>query len=369
MRKLLLSFFFQNDQALPPDLLSPESYVIPLSPSLAVSPSTFEEVYTNPSFFIPSVLMARSSFDLVTVAIIAAFLLLSVLSFLFIFHLRLKSRRMRHLQEFNSLWIVRLLLVTLAFLWAVNEIIRLPNIRRTYLDPFLTLNQQTNLCKFHVVLSLGFYEPGFLITLLFFVNVSIKKKNPCRMWALLCVSMVCSPMILIQTILVYFAPLETQLPKFVHGSSILTIDFQGNKTVLCTYPFFSCVVFWVFGIVYALAFLFSCWRVLDFVINKSIRVRISVLLAAVMVALPMQIICLGLSWLWLPEDDEYGYVVLVMFFFITTCMAVGEVILIIKPTTDALAAEAECCRRFSGGLPPRRPAEQREQVDHQEPGL
>ncbi|CAI9762509.1 unnamed protein product [Fraxinus pennsylvanica] len=221
MRKLLLSFFFQNDQALPPDLLSPESYVIPLSPSLAVSPSTFEEVYTNPSFFIPSVLMARSSFDLVTVAIIAAFLLLSVLSFLFIFHLRLKSRRMRHLQEFNSLWIVRLLLVT----------------------------------------------------------------------------------------------------------------------------------------------------VLDFVINKSIRVRINVLLAAVMVALPMQIICLGLSWLWLPEDDEYGYVVLVMFFFITTCMAVGEVILIIKPITDALAAEGECCRRFSGGLPPRRPAEQREQVDHQEPGL
>ncbi|CAA3011651.1 uncharacterized protein LOC111403609 [Olea europaea subsp. europaea] len=348
MRKLLLSFVFQNDMALPPDLQSPESYVISLSPSPGISPSAFEELYTNPNFFIPPVLKARSSFDLASIAIIAAFLLLSVLSFLFIFHLRLQSRRMQHLQEFNSLWIVRLLLVTFAILWAVNEIIRLPNVRRTYLDPFLTLNQQTNLCKFHVVLSLGLYEPGFLITLLFLVNVSIKKKNPCRMWALLCVSMVCSPMTLIQTVLVYFAPLETQLPKFVHGSSILTIDFQGNKTVLCTYPFFGCVVFLVFAIVYALAFLISCWRVLDVVINKSIRVRINVLLAAIMVALPMQIICLGLSWLWLPEDDEYGCVVLVMFFCIVTCMVVGEVILIIKPITDALVAGCECCRRFLG---------------------
>ncbi|XP_022843310.1 uncharacterized protein LOC111366851 [Olea europaea var. sylvestris] len=358
--------------ALAPDLQSPESYVISLPPSSAVSPATFEDsLYTNydASFFIPSVLVARSGFDLATVAIITSLLLLSVLSFLFIFHLRIKSRRMKHLQDFNSLWTVRLLLVTFAFLWAVNETIRLPNVRRKYLDPFLTFNQQTNLCKFHVVLSLGFYEPGFLITLLFLVNVSIKKKNPCRMWALLCVSMVCFPMTLIQTILVYFAPLETELPKFVHGSSILTIDFQGNKTVLCTYPFFSCVVFWVFAIVYALAFLFSCWRVLDFVINKSIRVRINLLSAAVMVALPIQILCLGLSWLWLPEEDGYGWVVLVMFFSITTCMAVGEVILTIKPITDALVAGAECRRRFPGGFRLRRQVVQRERVNHQETGL
>ncbi|KAL2550829.1 hypothetical protein Fot_12359 [Forsythia ovata] len=353
---------------MPPDLQTPEPYVISLSPSPSLSPSTFEDPYMDANFFFPSVLVARSGFDLATVAIIAALLLLSVVSLSFIFYLRIKSRRMQHLQNFNSLWTIRLLLVTFAFLWAVNEIIRLPNVRRKYLDPFLTLNQQTNLCKFHVVLSFGFYEPGFLITLLFLVNVSIKKKNPCRMWALLCVCMVCSPMTLIQTILVYFSPLETQLPKFVHGSSILTIDFQGNKTVLCTYPFFSCVVFWVFAIVYALAFLFSCWRVLDFVINKSIRVRINMLAAAVMVALPMQILCLGLSWLWIPEDDAYGWVVLVMFFCITSCMAVGEVILIIKPITDALVAGGDCCRRFPGGFRLSRSVEQRERLDNQEPG-
>ncbi|KAL2527523.1 Uncharacterized protein Adt_12577 [Abeliophyllum distichum] len=310
---------------MPPDLQTLEPYVISLSPSPSLSPSTFEDPYVDASLFFPSVLVARSGFDLATVAIIAALLLLSVVSFSFIFYLRIKSRRMQHLQNFNSLWTVRLLLVTFAFLWAVNEIIRLPNVRRKYFDPFLTLNQQTNLCKFHVVLSFGFYEPGFLITLLFLVNVSIKKKKP-----------------------------MSNVGSFMRVHGVFTHDIDTDNPCL----------FFAIG---DTASQIRSW-VLDFVINKSIRVRINMLAAAVMVALPLQILCLGLSWLWIPEDDAYGWVVLVMFFCITSCMAVGEVILIIKPIIDALVAGGDCCRRFPGGFLLSRSVEQRERLDHQEPG-
>lgn len=317
---------------------------LPLPPSPSPSPSPLlilPDLTAREIFFFSSIPVAKSAFDLATLSFIAALLILSLFAFSFIIYMRLKSRQLTHLENFNSLWTVRLLIVSLASIWAVNEILRLPLVRRNYLYPFLpsiSLTQQANICKVHVVLSLGLLEPSFLITLLFLVNVSIKKSNPSRLWALVSLLTVCTPITLLQIVFVYLSPFEGKLPRFMHGSSVQGHDQLGNTTAFCTYPFFSCVLFVAFCVAYGMAFLLSCWRVMALVINKSIRHRVNLLAASVMVTLSVQIVCLSLSWMWMPEDAAYGSIVLTMFLCVTGCMAVGEVILVIKPIVEALAA-------------------------------
>ncbi|KAI3457952.1 hypothetical protein Pfo_014615 [Paulownia fortunei] len=358
MRKLLHLHTDPDGLALPP--------YVSLSSLSSPSPSPYPPLHL-PNFIAPesslfhSIPVPNIVVDLATLSFIAGLLLLSLLAFAFIFHLHLRSRRAHHLRNFNSLWTLRSLLVSLASLWAVNEILRLPLVRKKHLYPFLpsiTLQQQANICKLHVVLSLGFLEPGFLITLFLLVNVSIKKRNPRRMWPLVSVLTLCSPTILLQIFFVYFSPLDTQLPKFMHGSSVLSTNLFGNKTVLCTYPFFSWLIFGAFTVAYAMAFLLSCWRVMACVINKGIGHRINVLATTVMVALMVQILCLGLSWLWMPETVVYGCVVLTMFICVASCMAVGEFLLVLKPIRDALAAGGDCCQ-WTPDSDLQRPAEDR----------
>ncbi|KAK4366008.1 hypothetical protein RND71_013888 [Anisodus tanguticus] len=333
-------------------------------------PSPFELLLTDPTFkptvLLPAVPIADGALDFATFSFVFGILLLSLFSFTFIFHLRIRSRQLPHLQNFNSLWAVRLLLVLFASLWAVNEVIRLPFIRRRYLYPFLpslTLHQQADLCKVHVVLSLGFFEPGFLITLLFLVNESIKTQNPFRTWGVVLVCLACSPILLLQSFFVFFSPLEAQLPVYMHATSYLSTDHLGNKSVLCTYPLFSCIVFGVFSIAYSLAFLLSCWRVVAFVINKKIRVRLNMLATSFMILLPLQILCLGLSPLWPPAEPTHGYVVLAMDLAVAWCVVIGEVILVIRPIADALAAGGACCP-WSPGSRSGRPNGEGKRVDN-----
>ncbi|KAL0400545.1 UNVERIFIED_CONTAM: hypothetical protein Slati_4084400 [Sesamum latifolium] len=312
--------------------------------------------------FYSSVPAPKIVFDLLTLLVIAGFLLLSLIAFAFIFNLHLRSRRAHYLQNFSSFWTIRSLLVSLASLWAVNEILRLPFVRRKHSYPFLpsiSLQQQASICKLHVVLSLGFLEPGFLITVFLLVNLSIQKRKSRRLWSLISVLTLCCPIIFLQILFVYFSPVEAQLARFRHRSSVLSTDQYGNKTMLCIYPIFSCVIFGVFALAYSVAFLLSCWRVMRFVINKRIGNRINLLAVTVIVALTAQILCFSLSWRWMPEDVAYGGVVLAMFLSVVWCMAVGEVLLVLTPIRDSLAAGETVA---SGS---RRPAEERKQVPGQ----
>ncbi|KAK2995889.1 hypothetical protein RJ640_028297 [Escallonia rubra] len=344
-----------------------------LSPSLppfssgSPSPSPFSDGghYGRPLFFVPPIAVMDSAFDLATLSFISGLFLLSLLSLSFIFHLRLKSHRSHHLRNFNNLWSVRLLLVSFVALWSINEVLRLPFFRRRYLFPFLpalTLIEQASLCKVHLVLSLGLFEPGFLVTLLFLVNISIKKQNPNQMRAFTSVLITCFPVLLLQTVFVFLSPLQARLPLIMHRTSVLSMDAFGNKTVMCTYPLSSWVVFAAFGLAYVLGFILSCWRVVTFVINKKIRDRINLLAFTVMVAVPMQIFFLGVSSFWTPEESPYGVIVLAIFICAALCGVVGECILVIKPIADALAAGGDCCQ-WSPGIRLRRDAERERLVD------
>lgn len=175
--------------------------------------------------------------------------------------------------------------------------------------------------------------------ILLLVKVSIKKTKSSRFWPDLASSLlICSSITLLQIIVVFISPWESRMSRIMQGSSVIAYDAVfGNETVFCTYPFFSGVIFGAFTIAYAMAFLMSFWKVMELVIHKGTRHRIYVLATAVMVSISVQIVCLSLSWLWTPEEVGYAFVAFVMFVFVGGTMAVGEVVLVLKPIKDALA--------------------------------
>ncbi|PON81206.1 plasminogen activator inhibitor [Trema orientale] len=292
--------------------------------------------------------------DVAVLSFVTALLLLSVFSLCFIFHLCFKSRISHHLQRFNSLWTVRSLLVLFITLWALNELLRLPLLRRTA-GPA----QQATLCRIHVALSLGLFEPAFLVTLLFLVDVSVKKETPDGRWAVASVLATCLPLLCLQTLVLFSSKTlqaTLRLPDYFLRSSVARESGPGETTVLCAYPLLSTTAFGAFGLGFSAMFLVSAWRVVSVVINKALRVRIYGLALAVLISLPVQIVMLGLSAAWTPDEAAYGGVSLAVFLSTFSCAVVGEGILVIKPIADSLAVRGQSCcpwdpwrRQVAGG--------------------
>ncbi|GJW09663.1 hypothetical protein Tco_1575490 [Tanacetum coccineum] len=250
-----------------------------------------------------------TAFDFATLPLILAVLLLSVLSLSFIFHLRLRSRAACKLREFNHLWTVRVLLVFFVSYWAINEIIRLPFFRRRYLFsfmPYLTLSEQDDLCKLHVVFSLGFFEPGFLIALLFIIKESLKEQSTSEICSVLSIFLLSLPTFVLQIIAVFFMPFKDKFPSVMIQSSLLSVDGEGNKSMTCTFPLLSSVVFGIFVVVYSSIFL----GVESF--SRS-------------------------SHVW------YGGVLLGMFVSLAMSATIAEIVLVIKPILEALVADGDMC--------------------------
>lgn len=280
----------------------------------------------------------NSLLDSSTLCCITGLLLLSLISLAFVFNLRFKSRNSHHLQRFNSLWTVRFLLVSFISLWAFNELLRLSFFRRKYLFPFissLTLEQQASFCKIHIVFSLGFFEPGFLVTQLFLVNVSVQKKTPRGSWAFVFVFANCFPVLFLQVLFVFFSGIQLPLPEVFLRSSVVS---KSDQVLLCEYPLMSSIIFGAFGIWYLLGFSVSCFKVLNLVINKGLRLRMYALAFVVLLMLPTQILFMGLSVLWGPEEFLYASIAFLVFGTTLVIAAVGEGILVIKPIVDSLAA-------------------------------
>ncbi|XAR52163.1 hypothetical protein NMG60_11020088 [Bertholletia excelsa] len=313
----------------------------------SVTATALNDDYGRGIILFPTIPIVESVFDIITLTLISCLILLSILSVCFIFHLRIKSRQSYPLQNFNSLWSIRLVLVAFVVCWAINETLRLPLFHRQYLYPLMPamdILQQASICRIHVVLSLGFFEPGFLITLLFLVNVSIKERNPRVSWSIPLILLSCLPIFLLQTLVVFFSPLGEIFPAGFQVTSVASIDETfHDESVMCTYPLFSIMVFAAFGIAYSMWLLFAYWRVITFVINKGTLTRIHILVFVIIVSLPLQVFFLTFSSFWLPEDAKHGGALLGMFVTVAICVAVGEGILVIKPISDALAASGACC--------------------------
>ncbi|KAJ0101240.1 hypothetical protein Patl1_05262 [Pistacia atlantica] len=297
-----------------------------------------------------SLLYLNFAIDLATLSLIILLLLFSLLSLCLIFYLRFRTQSSNdnYLDRFNAFWTVRLLLVIFIIFWTLNELLRIPFFRIGYIYPFftsLTLSQQDNLCKIHLVLSLGLLEPGFLVTLLFLLHVSIKQKTPRGSWAFAFLLATCLPISLVQFLFVFFQRLAVGLlPNIFLVTSTIVKDGLGGNTVLCAFPLFSTALFGAFGIVYCLYFMFSCWSVISLVINKTLRVRIRILAFTVLASIGLQVLFLGLSVLWEPKVGAFGAVAFLVFLSTFACAVVGEVILVIIPIIDSLAVRGDSYR-------------------------
>ncbi|KGN53609.1 hypothetical protein Csa_014834 [Cucumis sativus] len=295
-------------------------------------------------FFVAATLsfVDPATFDLTTLSFIALILLLSLLSLSFIFHLRLKSRTSHHLQRFNSLWTVRFLLVSFISFWALNELLRL-----SFFLPSLPSLHQSTLCQIHSLLSLGLFQPCFLIILLFLINASPNNNNnndntttshqhhhpPIPFLLLLSFSI-----FLLHLLIVFYSPFNHKLPPSFNQSYLLIKHDSNNTPVFCSYPLLSSIAFAAFALGYMLCFFFSTWKVASMVINKSLRIRLYALAFTVMISLPLQIIFLGLSALWRPDQPTYSLLSLLVFLSAFLCATAGEGILVIVPIADSLAA-------------------------------
>lgn len=323
-----------------------ESSSSSLSSSAASPPYSWASAYAGPSGDddpapLPEIPLIDTFFDTATATLILVFLFLSLISLTAILHLRIKSQFSPKLQSFSSHWTARFLMILLISLWSINEVLRLPIFRKSHVFtsfPPLSFPQQTQLCKLHFILSFGLYEPGFLVSLLFLVDISISKRRPSNWWALGYVAITCLPLVVVLYFAVYILPGSFfNLPQIFYRSSSLLEDHRfGGKIVYCTYPLVGGVVFAAFGVSYAIVFLFSCWKVVSLAINKRLRARINTLALTILVCLSLQIVMLMVSVIWNPKDLWYYALDLFNFVCVLICGVVGEGVLIIKPTVDAL---------------------------------
>lgn len=295
-------------------------------------------------------MIASSLLYFTTLSLIILLFLFSLLSLSLIFYLHFKTQNSNDnfLERFNAIWTVRLLFVIFIIFWTLNELLRIPFFRIGYSYPFhtsLTLDQQENLCKIHIVLSLGLLEPGFLVTLLFLLHVSIKQKPPRGSGAFAYLLAICLPNSLLHFFFVFFQRLEVELlPQVFWATWEIVKDDHGGKTVFCEFPLLSTVLFGAFGIVYCSYFMFSCWSVVSLVINKNLRVRIRILAFTILASIGLQVLCLGLSVIWLPEQGAFGAVEFIVFLCTFACALVGEGILVIIPIIDSLAIKGDSSR-------------------------
>ncbi|KAL4339273.1 hypothetical protein GQ457_08G033710 [Hibiscus cannabinus] len=292
--------------------------------------------------FFSTIPLLKSATEFLLVAFITALLVLSLFCVCFILLIRVKSRSSRHLQNFNSLWTVRFLFVIFIAFWALTEAIRIPSFRHINFHPLfpkLTTPQQANFCKLHLVLSLGIFEPGFLVILLFLLDVSIKKTTPKGFFSIFYVFASCLPLFILQVYFVFLDVSKVRFPKFFYRSWFLYQNHHGDEPlVLCAYPFLSTILFGIFGVIYILSFLVSFWKVVSHVINKALKLRIYVLSFTILVCLPLQVLLMGLSDLWTPDKPTHDLFTLSVFLTTFTCAVVGEGIVVIKPISDSLNA-------------------------------
>ncbi|XP_024358972.1 uncharacterized protein [Physcomitrium patens] len=280
------------------------------------------------------------------------------IAYVLYFRARIQKERLSALQDFNSLWIVRIILIGLAILWSLVELLRLPLLRRpNWVLHSLSFKWQANLCRLHILSSLGFLEPCFFLTALFLVHGSLRKApfTPRKDWngkvvglILLC----CLPVFLLQLFFVFISPrvefkggsgyiLENEgyggkVPYyFTQAFEKVMVDTQ--EVVMCRYPLWSTLVLAGFGILYSAYFLLLGWRMVGVVINRYLQRRLYSLLGALLLLLPLHVIFLGLSVLSKPTRLPFELLSFFGFIMVLLCSTIGEGILVIRPIADALA--------------------------------
>ncbi|KAJ7531713.1 hypothetical protein O6H91_14G055500 [Diphasiastrum complanatum] len=307
-------------------------------------------------------LLTDSAVDALGVVTLVLVILLCCLSFFsvaYLLHFRSKVHKDNYLtlREFNSFWIIRLILILCALFWGLVELLRLPLLRREgWLLHSLGIRWQANVCRIYILSSFGITKPCFFLTALFLAHGSLRSTpfTPRKGWNGRVVTLMLlfgMPVFLLQFFLVIFTPIIEfrkgyEVSREGYGvlpyyftQSFEEVQMDNHRVAICTYPLLSTAVLGVLGCVYIGYFLYLGWRMLSLVINRKLQLRIYTLVLAIVLLLPFHFIFMGLSVLSPPTQAIYEVLSFMGFLTILFCTGLGEGILVIRPIADALAVQ------------------------------
>ncbi|KAH7434819.1 hypothetical protein KP509_06G036300 [Ceratopteris richardii] len=238
-----------------------------------------------------------------------------------------------------------MVLVCLSMLWTMGELFRIPWLREK--DRFLHrmgIASQENLCRFHVVWSIGIMEPGFLLTVLFLVQGSLQEAP--RYFngrVLLLMVLSCLPVFILQLSLaaaehgLSSKGFGSTLPSYFTRSSKIVQDEANKQLVLCNYPLFSVFALALFVSVFAFFFVRLGYRILCNVINRKLRVRMQLLLVTILLFLPLHVTLLGVTVRLDPNRIIHEVLMFLGFLTLLLCVAVAMGVLVVLPVADSIA--------------------------------
>ncbi|KAG0585404.1 hypothetical protein M758_2G008500 [Ceratodon purpureus] len=314
--------------------------------------------------------LTSSASDVLGVATLVLVLLLvcaglGCIAYVLYFRARIQQERLPALQDFNALWIVRIIFTVLGVLWSLVQLLRLPLLRQpNWIFHSWSFGSQANVCRFYILSSLGFLEPCFFLTALFLVHGSLRKApfTPRKAWNGKVVALIlicCLPVFLFQLFFVVISP-NIEFKRSSGGVYNLENEGYGGKVpyyftqvfqnvtigdtkeiAVCCYPLLSTLVLATFGVLYSAYFLILGWRVVGVVINRCLQRRLYGLLGALLLLLPLHVMFLGLSVLSQPAELPFELMSFFGFIIVLLCTTVGEGILVIRPIADAMAVRWE----------------------------
>ena len=288
--------------------------------------------------------------DIATLILIVVGLIggLFCLAYLLRFHTRADKSTLR---DFDSPWLVRAALCVLFILWLLGHFVRLPWLRagRGPLHS-LALSSQANLCKLHLVWSLGFVEPSTLLIILFLLQTSLESplsssSRSLNSRVLPRVGLSCLPVFTLHLVLTLMGHRKTfgdLFPSYFTRSYHYVLvgtqkDQDKAQIVLCTTPLFSVLASACFSAFFIAYFAFLSSRLVHGVINRKLRLRFCTMALLILALLPFHVIFLGIPIKMDPTLSAFEMLMFLRFLALLICLVAAIAVLVIMPVVDATA--------------------------------
>lgn len=280
------------------------------------------------------------AFGAITLGLVLLFALAGFCCLAYILYFRSQTRRedLHKFREFNSPWMIRTVLILFQILCVLGELSRIRLFRTHWFLHSLSLKWQETICRFHLMVFLGFTEPGFFLTLYFLVRRSLRHEANGRVFTF--VLLMCLPTIIAQVCINVINP-RIEIQKEGYGGKIpkyfTAAVFEEGNLAFCTYPLLSIIVHGVFVASFVSYFLYLGLKIISLAINKSLERRVWVMIFSVVVFLPLRILFLGFTVMSKPGELAFEALAFLGFLALLLSTSVSVVISVLRPIVDSLA--------------------------------
>ncbi|GAB2277258.1 hypothetical protein Dimus_011965 [Dionaea muscipula] len=300
----------------------------------------------------PLTKLAVNALGVVTICLVFLLVLLGLFCIIYTlyFQSRIRSSSYVQLGYFNGPWVVRIAFILLGICWGLGEIIRLSLLRwKGGVFSSLGLQWQEDVCKYYILLNIGFTEPCLFLTMSFLLRASLQWRGSGilnQRWNLKtmsCVLFYCLPILFLDLIIVLLGPKfdkgkseVLKLPHMFTGTTRLLTTSGEPVIAICTYPLLCTILHGLFAAILTSYLLLLGKQMVSSVINKGLQKRVYMLIFLVSCFLPSRVVFLGFSVMakahFLLEALAFSG-----FFVLLSCVIAGIFMLVYLPVADSLA--------------------------------